>query len=181
MKAARLFWLSLLAIALLPGSASFAGSGDSTLLLMPKGDAQLLGSSRQVTELYLEEGGTNWYRILPDGTTQVVTWDSGKSFVMTHVAVRFYANSPNTHPYRLFFKAPNGTSLWIDNLDNITYPTTGETVLGGSIIESLTPGIVFSVQPTIEVKQVPVPPNDPNSGSVVPGTVYMHITGFFVP
>lgn len=179
MKAARLFWLSLLAIALLPGSASFAGVDDSTLLLMPKGDAQVLGSSRQVTELYLGDDGTTWYRILPDGTTQVVDVPQGSSFVMTRVFARFYATNPNTGPYRFYIKV-NSTRMYIANLDDITYPETDD-VYGGAINETITPGIVFSAQPTVEVKQLPVPPNDPNSGSVVPGTVYLHITGFFAP
>lgn len=179
MKAGKIFWLIFLSIALLPGPAQLAYG--QNLLLGGAGGSGLLGRPSQICELNLDNATGNWVQVLPDGATQTFNWGNGKYFVMTGVCTRFYANTVNTHPYRLFFKAPNGTILWLDNLENLTYPTTGSTVWGGGIIEALSPGIVMSVKPTIEVRQLPVPPNNPNTGPVIPGSVYLTITGYIVP
>jgi hypothetical protein len=142
--------------------------------------AVLLGRVSQITQLYYDNG--NWFRIMPDGSTQAFTLSQGQSFVATGLYVRFYATTPDTGPYRFFLKAPNGTSLWITSLNDLYYPTTGATVWGGGFSETpFTPGIAISVPPTVEVRQLPQPPANPNNGAVVTGTTYMRVTGYILP
>jgi hypothetical protein len=179
MKVRTLFWLSILAMALLPAFAQVAQGDDLFTIAAPQ--TGLLKKSRQVIQLYLEEATGDWKYALPDGTTRTYSWGKGNSFVMTGLYVKFYANTTDTQPYRIYFKAPNGNNLWIDNLEALTYPTTGGTVWGGTQSESFTPGIVMAVKPSIKVQHLPAPPASPNSGEVIAGAVYLCITGYTVP
>jgi hypothetical protein len=142
-------------------------------------EAEMMGRVGQM--INLRYGGGTWTMVLPDGTSQPFILTATQTFIVTAAYCRFYANTPNTGPYRLYLKAPNQNALWIDNLNVINYPTTGATVWGGGIDRVFDPGLAISVLPTLEVKQLPVPPNDPNSGPVVPGTFYMKATGYIVP
>jgi hypothetical protein len=179
MKAYRLFLMILLTMALFPGAPQLTQGED--LFVVVGGGGGLLTKGSQITELYLDNATGDWVQILPNGSTQTFSWGNGKSFIMTYVNVRFYADTPNTHPYRVFYKAPNGTGLWITNLGNYTYPTSESTVWGGTQTESLSPGIVMTVKPAMEVRQQLVPPNDPYAGPVISGTLYMRIMGYVVP
>jgi hypothetical protein len=179
MKISRLFILVFLVMALLPGYMQPVQGDD--FFMVGGGRPGLLKNSGQLTNLYLDAATGNWIQILPNGTTQTFVWGNGKSFVMTIVSVRFYANTTNTNPYRLFFRAPNGNIIWMVNLPNLTYPSTGSNVLGGALLESITPGIVMTVKPSAEVRQMPVPPNDPNSGPVIPGAMHLGVVGYVVP
>jgi hypothetical protein len=145
----------------------------------PAEAAGMLGRVGQIQNLYYSSG--NWYQTLPDGTTQAFILATGQTFIMTGAYVRFYATTTDTGPYRFLLKAPNGTQLWFENLNNITYPTTGATVYGGAASEILEPGIPISVSPTVEVRQLPQPPANPNTGTVIDGTFYMRVTGYIVP
>jgi hypothetical protein len=180
MKSCKVFLLIFLTIALLPGSVQLAQSAD---MYVVAGSPGLPGTGRQVTEIYLDTTSGNWLQFMPGGGTQTFNWGNGSSFVMTYVTVRFYADNAATAytgPYRLYFKAPNGTKLWIENLSNITYPGSS-TVWGGGLKEDIATGVVMTVKPTIEVRQMPVPPTDPNTGPVISGTVYIRIGGYVVP
>jgi hypothetical protein len=179
MKITRLVWLSLLSLALLQGLTQAAQGEDIFPVIVSQNG--LLKNSSQVTELYLDNATGNWIQSMPDGTTKTYNWGGGKFFVMTGLFARFYADTTDTHPYRIYFKNPNGGNLWIDNLEALTYPTTGGTVWGGSQTESFSPGIVMAVKPTIVVQHLPAPPANPNSGPVVTGTTYIRITGYTVP
>lgn len=179
MKAYRLFLIILLTMGFFTGSTQLAQGDD--LFVIAVGRGGLLTKGSQIIDLSLDNATGEWFQILPDGSKQTFSWGNGKSFVMTYVTVRFYANTPDTYPYRVFYKAPNGTSLWITNLANYYHPLAGSTVWGGTQTETLTPGIVMTVKPTMEVRQVLVPPNDPNIGPVIPGTLYMRIMGYVVP
>jgi hypothetical protein len=162
----RLIFLALIT-GLLLGSGQMAAKAD------------MLKRVDQIVRLYHDNG--NWTQVLPDGTTRAFSLSLGQVLILTGIYIRFYADTTNTGPYRLFLKAPNGTNLWIENLNNVTYPTTGSTVWGGGILDTLDPGISVSAIPTVEVRLLPVPPNNPNSGSVVPGTFYGWLTGYVVP
>jgi hypothetical protein len=179
MKIRQLFWLSLLAIALLPGFSQVAQCDDLFAIVAPQ--TGLLKKGGQFTQLYLNNATGDWIQIMPDGTTKTYSWGNGKSFVMTGLYARFYADQTNTYPYRIYFKAPNGNDLWIDNLEALYYPTTGGTVWGGGQSESFSPGIVMAVKPTLRVQHLPEPPADPNSGGVISGTLYVRIVGYTVP
>jgi len=177
MKISRIFCFMLLAIAFLPGSAQWAHGQDMFIVV---GGSRLLNRSSQICNLTYNNSTKDWDQILPDGNTQTFTWGNGKSFVMTEVAVSFYADTIGSFPYRLCLKAPNGGTLWISYLDNITYPGSS-TIWGGGHADTINPGVVISVKPSIEVRQVPVPPNDPSTGPVQTGTLYIRIIGYIVP
>lgn len=141
--------------------------------------ALLLGRVDQIHHLYYDNG--TWYRILPDGTTQTFNLKSGESLVMTGLYIRFYATTVNTGPYRLYLKASNGTNMWTQPLNNFLYPTTGSTVWGGGNTQKLDPGVILSGIPAVEVRQLPQPPANPNTGPVIPGAMYMRVTGYILP
>lgn len=178
MKSVILFLLIFLTIAWLPGSVQRAQSQD---MFVVTGNPGPLKNAGQFTKLYLNDKG-EWVQMMPDGSTQTFSWTNGKSFVLTYIYVRFYANSGYTdmNPYRLYLKASNGTRLWIEGLTDLTYPGSS-TVWGGGQIESISPGVVITVKPSLLVRQLPAPPNDPNSGPVIPGTYYIIIGGYVVP
>lgn len=162
MKIIRSGLLILLALAWLAGT-----------MQTPAG-ASPLKSVDQIVHVYYD---TSWHKILPDGTIQPFVLQPGQSFIMTGLYVRFYANSSNTGPYRLYFK--NGQSIiWIEPLQDIY---NGSTMWGGGRVDTFDPGISMSVLPTLVVQQLPPPPTNPNSGSVVPGTFYAMFVGYVVP
>lgn len=179
MKACRLFLLIFVVMSLVPGATQLAQSDDIFMVVVSKAD--LVNKDSQITYLYLDTATGDWIRKLPDGTNQTFEWSNGKAFVMTGVSCLFYAqNTSNTNPYRLLFKTPNDTTIYPINLTDVTY---GSTVWGGaSIVDSITPGIVISAKPSIEVRQLPQPPADPNSGSVITASLMkMNLFGYVVP
>jgi hypothetical protein len=167
MKLYRFFLLLALITGLIAASGPIAAKAD------------MLKSASQIVRLYHENG--NWTQRMPDGTIQSFSLSPGQVLIITGIYIRFYADTVNTGPYRFFLKAPNSTSLWIDNLNNILYPTTGTTVWGGGVVNTFEPGISVSAIPTMQVRQLLVPPNDPNTGPVIPGTFYGWLTGYVVP
>lgn len=169
MKAIRSFILILLAMVLVTGATQ-----------RPAG-AELVNRVSQIYQLFFDTD-SSLKRIMPDGTIQPFTLSAGQTFVMTAIYLRFYASATNTGPYRFFLRAPDATNaLWIENMDNIQYPTGGATVYGGGTAKTLNPGVRMSVIPTYEVRQILVPPNDPNNGPIITGTLYGRITGYVIP
>jgi hypothetical protein len=155
----------------------------TTGLIMGSGPASantgMLKKVSQIVRIYHDNG--TWSQVMPDGTAKDFSLGPGQALIITGIYIRFYASTVNTGPYRFYLKAPNGTSLWVDNLSNILYPTTGNTVWGGGVVSTFDPGISVLAIPAMEVRQLPVPPNNPNSGAVVPGTFYGWLTGYIVP
>lgn len=144
----------------------------------PAEAAGLLGRVGQIKNLAYVSG--TWYDLLPNGTYPIFSLASGQSFIMTQVSARFYATTADTGPYRFQLMA-NSARVYVANLTDVTYPTTGATVYGGAVLETIDPGIVFSVLPSVVVRHLLQPPADPNSGDIVPGTFYMTIRGYIVP
>jgi hypothetical protein len=149
-------------------------------------EAEMLGRVGQIKYVYFNNG--NWYQTLPDGTiNQPFTLSKGQSFVLTEVRARFLlpaaAGTANPGPYRFYLMgpAPNYARMYIANLTNVINPTDGK-VWGGAVSEfNLEPGIVFSVLPFPQVRQLPNPPADPNSGDIQTGSFYITIRGYVYP
>ena len=148
-------------------------------------EAEMLGRIGQIKYVYYTNG--NWYQTKPDGTSSPFTLAPGQSFVMTEVRARFLlptaATTANPGPYRFYLVGPqpNYANMYIANLSNVISPADG-TVWGGAVTETnLEPGIVFSVLPTPQVRQLPHPPASPNSGTIRSGTFYMTIRGYVYP
>jgi len=139
-------------------------------------EAILLGRVQQFKNLYYSSG--SWYEVLPNGTNQLFSLPQGHFFIMTMSSVRFYANAANTGPYRFYLLGPGNSFMYLLNLTNVY---VGSTLWGGAAGETLDPGIAFSIMPTLQVRQVPDPPANPNSGSVVEGTFYTMFRGYIVP
>jgi hypothetical protein len=166
MKSIRSWLLIFLAIALVTGAMQGPAA------------ASPLKNVNQICHIYYDNASSSWKRIMPDGTIQAFALSPGQSFILTGVYVRFYADTPNTGPYRFYLMA-NTTRLWIENLSNVYSDAT--TVYGGAISDTIDPGVSFSVLPTMQVRQLPQPPADPNSGPIVTGTFYDHFVGYVAP
>jgi hypothetical protein len=55
-------------------------------------------------------------------------------------------------------------------------------VSGGVLVElNLQPGYVFTAPPTPQARQIPPPPDNPNSGLVRNGTFFLMMKGYIVP
>jgi hypothetical protein len=149
-------------------------------------EATMLGRVGQIKHVYYNNG--NWYQTLPNGTiNQPFALTAGQSFVLTEVRARFLlptaATSANPGPYRFYLMgpAPNYARMFIANLTDVISPAD-EKVWGGAVSEmNMEPGIVFSVLPFPQVRQLPDPPADPNSGAIQTGTFYITIRGYVVP
>jgi hypothetical protein len=169
MKMSRFLVLLALAIGLLAGP------------WQAPAEAEMLGSVGQIKTMYYSEG--NWYQKKPDGTSSLFTLAAGQSFVMTEIRARFYVSDTTTQtgPYRLNLVGPNSTKLYTANLTDFKYPGSN-TVSGGVVSEmNLNPGYVFIAPPTPEVRQMPPPPANPNSGDIRTGTFHMTVRGYVVP
>lgn len=145
--------------------------------------AVMLGRVGQMKSLGYASGNPNWYETKPDGTTSLFTLAPGQFFVMTEFRGRFYAADPatDTGPYRLYLLGPNSSAQYVANLPDFTYPGS-LTVSGGVLSElNLQPGYVFSAPPTPQVRQIPPPPANPNSGPVRNGTFFLMMRGYVVP
>lgn len=144
-------------------------------------EAEMLGRTAQIKTLSYNNG--NWYQTKPDGTSVLFTLAQGQSFLMTEVRARFYVTNPatDTGPYRINLLGPNSTKLYTANLTDFKY-LGSDTVSGGVVSETnLNPGYVFIAPPTPEVRQMPPPPANPNSGPVLNGTFFITIRGYVVP
>jgi hypothetical protein len=139
-------------------------------------EAIMLGRVQQIKNLIYT--APNWYEVLPDGTHKLFTLAQGQYFIMTGVYVRFYAAAPNTGPYRFYLLGPGSSFMYVLNLSNVN---AGTTVWGGAGSDTLDPGIAFSILPTLQVRQMPEPPQDPNSGYPVDGTYYLMVRGYVFP
>jgi hypothetical protein len=145
--------------------------------------ADMLGRVGQLVSLYYNNG--SWYQIKPDGTNTTFTLSLGQSYIMTSIGVRFYVSdtATQTGPFRFYLLGPQSTRMFIANLSDLKYPGT-DTIWGGGTNPTETntqPGVAFSVLPTPQVRQIPSPPADPNSGPVRSGTFYMTVRGYVVP
>jgi hypothetical protein len=137
----------------------------------------MLGRVQQFKNLYYNSG--NWYEILPNGTNQLFTLPQGRVFIMTMTSVRFYAaSSTNPGPFRFYLLGPGDSFMYLINLSNVY---AGSTLWGGAGGETLDPGIAFSVMPTPQVRQMPAPPANPNSGPVIEGSFYTMFRGYIYP
>jgi hypothetical protein len=147
-------------------------------------EAEMLGRVGQIISLgYGGGSGGNWSRTNADGTTSVFTLAPGQSFVMTEFRGRFYAADPatDTGPYRLYLLGPNSSAQYVANLTDFTYPGS-VTVSGGVLSElNLQPGYVFIAPPTPQVRRMPPPPDNPNSGPIRNGTFFLMMRGYVVP
>ncbi|MDO9531029.1 MAG: hypothetical protein Q7O12_02715 [Deltaproteobacteria bacterium] len=142
-------------------------------------EAIMLGRVGQIINLSYD--APNWKQTKPDGTTSIFTLAPGQSFIMTEIRVRFYATIINSGPYRFYLLGPQSSRLYITNLNDVMYPGT-QTVWGGASTDTnLVPGVVFTSPPTPEVRQMPSPPANPNSGDVRPGTFYLTVRGYVLP
>jgi hypothetical protein len=172
MKTRRILVLLVLVVGLL------AGLGQAPA------EAELLGRPSQMISLgYGGESGGNWYQTKPDGTSSLFTLAPGQSFIMTEFRGRFYATDPasDTGPYRLYLLGPNSSIIYVANLPDFTYPHSN-IVSGGVLVElNLQPGYVFIAPPTPQVRQLPPPPDNPNSGPVRNGTFFLMMRGYVVP
>ena len=160
-----------------------------TAAMESPGGAALLNNVSQIFQINYNSSSNTWLRTLPDGTTQPFALNPGQTLVITTFYVGFYTNVVNGVPYtggpwRVLIKTATGLFVWVVPVSDITYPTTGSTVWGCGTptpVESIDPGIVLTALPTCEVRQLPVPPNDPNSGPVINGTKFLRITGYVTP
>ena len=172
MKPGRLLVLLALVIGLLAGP------------WQAPAEAEMLGRIGQMKSLgYGGGSGGNWYETKPDGTSSLFTLSPGQSFVMTEFRGRFYAANPaiDTGPYRLYLLGPNSSAQYVVPLPDFTYPGSN-TVSGGVLVElNLQPGYVFIAPPTPQVRQIPPPPANPNSGPVREGTFFLMMRGYVVP
>jgi hypothetical protein len=144
-------------------------------------EAEMLGRIGQIKTMYYSGG--NWFLNNPDGTTSPFTLGPGQTFLMTEFHARFYVTDPATQtgPYRIYFLAPNSANLYLFNLTDFIYPGS-QTVSGGTVeVYNLNPGYLFSVLPTLQVKQLPPPPQPSNSGPVRTGTFYVTARGYVYP
>jgi hypothetical protein len=144
-------------------------------------EAEMLGRPGQIKTLHYT--APNWYQTKPDGTSSVFTLNPGQSFIMTEIRARFYVSDPATEtgPYRFNLVGSNSANLYTANLTDFKYPGS-DTVWGGVVTElNLEPGYVFISPPTPEVRQMPPPPANPNSGPVRSGTLYITVRGYVVP
>jgi hypothetical protein len=144
-------------------------------------EAEMLGRVGQFKTIYYSGG--NWYLNNPDGTTSPFNWGPGQSFIMTEIRARFYVTTPatDTGPYRFILLGPNSSNLYAANLTDFKYPGS-ETVWGGTLVElNLQPGYVFIAPPTPQVRQIPPPPANANSGDIRTGTLSLMIKGYVVP
>ncbi|MBU4230892.1 MAG: hypothetical protein L6277_07285 [Desulfobacterales bacterium] len=139
-------------------------------------EAIMLGRVQQFKNIYYSSG--NWYEVLPNGTNQLFNLPQGHFFIMTMSSVRFYANTPDTGPYRFYLLGPGNSFMYLLNLSNIY---AGSALWGGAAGETLDPGIAFSIMPTPQVRQMPAPPANPNSGSPIEGTFYTFFRGYIFP
>jgi|GEM_PF-2280433 len=145
--------------------------------------AEMLGRVAQIKSLGYNVSNGNWYETKPDGTSALFTLAPGQSFIMNEIHARFYVTNPatDTGPYRIYLLAPNSSAIYIANMIDFKYPGS-DTVSGGVIGETnLHPGYVFNTPPTPQVRQMPPPPANPNSGPVRTGTFFMTIRGFVYP
>lgn len=171
MKTGRILLLLALAIGLLAGPWQVPA------------DAEILGRVGQIKTLGYNSTNGNWYQTKPDGTSALFTLAPGQSFVMTEIRARFYVTTPatDTGPYRIYLVGPNSSNQYTANLTDFKYPGS-DTVSGGVITESnLNPGYVFSAPPTPQVRQMPPPPDSPNTGPIRSGTFFLTIRGYVVP
>jgi hypothetical protein len=146
-------------------------------------EAEMLGRVQQMRSLGYSSTSPNWYETKPDGTVTLFTLAPGQSFVMTEFRGRFYAANPATEPgpYRLFLLAPNSSGIYVANMTDFIYPGSA-TVSGGTLVElNLQPGYVFIAPPTPQVRQIPPPPTNPNSGPVYTGNFFLMMRGYVVP
>lgn len=157
-------------------------------------EAEMLGRPGQFKNLYYNNTEGKWYETKPDGTSAVFSMGEGQTFIMTMIAARFYVSGDpalQPGPYRFYLLGTNSSRLYINNLTDIKYPGS-ETVWGGGITDTLTPGAVFAVLvpesnppryvlPTPQVKQLPEPPTSPNEGPVRSGTFYITVRGYTLP
>jgi hypothetical protein len=144
-------------------------------------EAEMLGRVGQIKTLYYSGG--NWYQNKPDGTSSLFTLAAGQSFVMTEIRARFYVTNPanDTGPYRFILLGPNSSNLYAANLIDFKYPGS-DTVWGGTLVElNLQPGYVFITPPTPQVRQLPPPPANPNSGDIRTGTFSLMMRGYVYP
>lgn len=144
-------------------------------------EAIMLGRVGQIKTLGY--GAPNWYETKPDGTSSLFTLAPGQSFVMIEIRARFYVTNTitETGPHRFYLLGPDSSRMYINNLNDAMYPGS-QTVWGGVVTETnLVPGVVFTAPPTPQVRQMPQPSENPNSGSVRTGTFYMTVRGYVVP
>jgi hypothetical protein len=146
-------------------------------------EAIMLGRVGQFKSLGYSSANPNWYETKPDGTTSLFTLAPGQLFVMTEFRGRFYAADPaiDTGPYRIYLLGPNSSAQYVANLPDFKYPGS-DTVSGGVLVElNLQPGYVFTAPPTPQVRRIPPPPDNPNSGPVRNGTFFLMMKGYVVP
>jgi hypothetical protein len=147
-------------------------------------EAEMMGRVGQIIGVGYAGGSEgNWFQTKPDGSTALFTLAPGQSFVMTEFRGRFYAANPatDTGPYRFYLLGPNSSAQYVTNLPDFTYPDSN-TVSGGVLVElNLQPGYVFIAPPTPQVRQIPPPPANPNSGPVRNGTFFLMMRGYVVP
>jgi hypothetical protein len=146
-------------------------------------EAEMLGRVGQMKSLGYGSPNTNWYETKPDGTSALFTLAPGQSFIMTEFRGRFYATDPanNPGPYRLYLLGPNSSGIYVANLPDFQYPGSA-LVVGGVLVElNLQPGYVFTAPPTPQVRRIPPPPDNPNSGPVRNGTIFLMMKGYVVP
>jgi hypothetical protein len=169
MKTGRILVLLALVMGLLAGS------------WQAPAEAEMLGRVGQIINLSYDH--PYWQQIKPDGSTSIFTLAPGQSFIMTEIRVRFYVSDPAAYPgpYRFFLLGPDSSRMYITNLSDAMYPGS-QTVYGGVVTETnLVPGIVFTAPPTPQVRQLPIPSNNPNQGSIRTGTFYIQLRGYMLP
>jgi hypothetical protein len=146
-------------------------------------EAEMLGRVGQNKSFGYSSASGNWSETKPDGTSAPFTLAPGQSFIMTEFRGRFYATDPanNPGPYRIYLLGPNQSAQYVANLADFTYPGSN-IVSGGVLVElNLQPGYVFTAPPTPQARQIPPPPDNPNSGSVRNGTFFLMMKGYIVP
>jgi len=145
--------------------------------------AEMLGRIGQIKSLGYSSANGKWYETKPDGTSALFTLAPGQSFIMTEFRGRFYAADPaiDTGPYRLYLLGPSSSPQYVANLPDFKYPGS-DIVSGGALVElNLQPGYVFIAPPTPQVRQIPPPLANPNSGPVRNGTFFLMMKGYIVP
>lgn len=181
MKTGRFLVLLILVIGLL------AGLGQAPA------EAEMLGRPGQFKNLSYNNTEGKWYELKPDGTSSAFIMGEGQTFIMTMISARFYVSDPVNQPgpYRFYLIGSNGSRLYFANLNDIKYGNL-DTVFGGGITDTLTPGAVFAVLvpqsnppqyilPTPKVQQLPQPPASPNNGPDRTGTFYITVRGYMIP
>lgn len=166
-------WLVFLAVLGLVGGLTAEGEAN----------AGLLGRLSQLVNLgiYPSAGSSTYSSFiqrLPNGEIVPITFSENKTFVMTWLSAQFTPASTETYaPYRLIFKI-NGNFIFGRTLDE---SGTFNMYKTGAVTLELTPGIVMSETPTIEIRTYGMPPGDHNDGELVPGRLNITILGYMLP